>query len=129
MLNFDPYLRPPDMNFIKKNFLFLNLVKRNSCGLHFEHQPTWQTKGCKFITYLFFCLPKCPVKEGTFEANYFVSACFFLMKAVADRRGSDRKVKRMIFTCTFFVKNLAGWQFSIKSLALKQCLHLRQMFT
>ena len=90
--------------------------------------PLGKLKDASSLLIYFFCLPKCPVKEGTFEANYFVSACFFLMKAVADRRGSDRKVKRMIFTCTF-VKNLAGWQFSIKSLALKQCLHLRQMFT
>ena len=128
----------------KKNFHFLNLVKRikkkNGCGLHIEHQLTW----FKLIAYLFFCLPKCHIKQGTFKANYFFSACLFLMKAVADRRGSDRKVKRMIFTWTLFCQKLSWlahllsvgyssffylWQFSIKSLALRQCLHLRQMFT
>ena len=33
LLNFDPYLRPPDMNLNLKNFPFLNLVKRTSAHL------------------------------------------------------------------------------------------------
>ena len=33
LLNFDPYLCPPDMNLNLKNFLFLNLAKRTSAHL------------------------------------------------------------------------------------------------
>ena len=33
LLNFDPYLCPPDMNLNLKNFPFLNLVKRTSAHL------------------------------------------------------------------------------------------------
>ena len=99
LLNFDPYLRPPDMNFIKK------LSLSQPCEEDISSLD--KLKGFKFIAY-FFSL--CPIKLGTSKANYFFSALAHLLSVGFPN-----------FFCL--------WQFSIKSPALRQCLHLRQMFT